>query len=149
MSVCETLQLRKLEADRCFACGQNNPVGLHLVFEYVDGQARATFVPQVEHEGWSGIVHGGILLTLLDEAMAYALYYRGITGVTARFETRFRQAVLVGEVLQVRAHITNERRRLIDTTGTIVRADGVIVAEAVARFMVVEGEEAPAGRGGE
>ena len=45
----------------CFACGQENPIGLKLRFTW-DGQtAHAEFTPTELHQGWWGIVHGGII----------------------------------------------------------------------------------------
>ena len=60
--------------DYCFACGPKNPIGLHLEFQLADGKFRAHKALASEYQGYSGIVHGGIVTTLLDEAMGGYLY---------------------------------------------------------------------------
>jgi len=57
---------------RCFACGPDSEHGLKMTFEYGEGTARSRVVPRREFGGWSDIMHGGIVATLLDEAMAHA-----------------------------------------------------------------------------
>jgi len=53
----------------CFVCGAHNPHGLRLRFRREGDEVRADFTPQTQHAGFRGIVHGGILSTVLDEAM--------------------------------------------------------------------------------
>ncbi len=51
---------------RCYVCGKKNPAGLGVDFE-IDREARsisANFTPSDIHQGYEGIVHGGILSTL-------------------------------------------------------------------------------------
>ena len=62
---------------RCFGCGQENPIGLRLSFDH-DGDALvARFVPGEDHQGWPGIVHGGIIATLLYEVLENFPHQRG------------------------------------------------------------------------
>ena len=70
------------EDGHCFACGPENPIGLKLGFQIVDGRAEATFVPRREHQGLAGIVHGGLVGLVLDEAMAKLLHMQGIEALT-------------------------------------------------------------------
>ena len=67
----------------CMACGAANPIGLGLVFAEEGDAVRAEFTPLAWHQGYDGLVHGGIIAMLLDEAMAQALLARGMAGVTA------------------------------------------------------------------
>ena len=54
----------------CFVCGVNNPIGLHLDF-WMDGeQVWTDFTPGREHQGYPGVMHGGLVATLLDESWA-------------------------------------------------------------------------------
>jgi acyl-coenzyme A thioesterase PaaI-like protein len=121
--------------ENCFACGPKNEHGLHLHFSETSGGARAVFIPTVDHEGWPGVIHGGILLTVLDEAMAYALFYRHIPAFTARLETRFRKTAAPGEILIVSSEITGERLGSVDARSTITVEDGTEVAAASGRFV--------------
>lgn len=118
----------------CFACGPGNPNGLHLHIERDGGVARTRFVAGEWHSGWAGVVHGGILATVLDEVMAYAIFFTGSKCLTARMEVRYRAAVSSGDELVAEAHITRDTRRLVDVEGEIRRGDTVI-AEATGRFM--------------
>lgn len=123
--------------ENCFACGPKNEHGLHLHFDQTGNGARAVFVPTEAHEGWPGMIHGGILLTVLDEAMAYALFYRRIPAFTARLETRFRRPAAPGQTLIVSSEIVGERRGIVDARGAITLEDGTEVAQATGRFVPV------------
>lgn len=98
----------------CFVCGPLNPAGLHIPFAR-DGEsgARGEYVVLAEHCGWPGILHGGIVFALMDEALAYALYYQGLFGVTARADTRFREPIRQGSQVVVRSWVVERRRRII------------------------------------
>src|SRR6187399_2647542 len=98
----------------CYACGDLNPIGLHLHFRMEDDWAVADFTASRDHQGYPGYVHGGLVSTLLDEAMGWATYGRNIWAVTGRLETRFRDIVPTGEPLVVRATITRDRGRSLD-----------------------------------
>jgi acyl-coenzyme A thioesterase PaaI-like protein len=120
---------------RCFACGPDNVAGLQMTFEYGDGTARSRVVPRREFGGWSNIMHGGIVATLLDEAMAHAALASGVRAVTARIEVRFRQAVPTDRPLLVEGRVTARRGRVLDIDGTLSGEDGTRYAESHARFL--------------
>lgn len=124
----------------CFGCGGENPIGLRLDFSLRDGGVEADFTAGELHQGWSGIVHGGILFSLMDEAMGYAFFLRGINGVTARAETFFRRPAPIGRPLRVRASVARENRRLIETRASISLDDGTVLAEGKALMYVVSRE---------
>ena len=69
---------------KCYGCGEDNPIGLKLRFDAKDGTVVTEFVASELHQGWPGFVRGGILFTLLDEAMGHTFYMAGVVGVTAR-----------------------------------------------------------------
>jgi len=126
--------LVKAPDNPCFGCGPRNPSGLHLHVEEQDGVTFAAFTPGEWHQGWEGIIHGGILAALLDEVMAYCLYFVGVKGVTARMEIRFRAAVSKGDSLRIEAREARRAPRIVDIEGRILR-DGKVVTEATGRFM--------------
>ncbi len=132
-----SLESFRTQPESCFACGPKNPHGLHAHFAQSAEGAEANFIPTRHHEGWPGIIHGGILVTLLDEAMAYALYYRRIAAVTVRLESRFRRPASPGETLKVRANVVAERRGIIDVRSEITGPDGSVIAGANGRFVPV------------
>jgi uncharacterized protein (TIGR00369 family) len=120
----------------CFVCGRHNPSGLHVHFDVAPAGICASWMPNEHHVGWQGVVHGGVLASLLDEAMAYTLFRRGIMGVTARLEVRYRTPAHVGEELHIEATTTDENRRIADIAARITAGERV-VAEASARFVKV------------
>jgi acyl-coenzyme A thioesterase PaaI-like protein len=121
----------------CFGCGQENPIGLKLRFRKDGGMIRTEFTPGEFHQGWPGIVHGGIINTLLDEAMGYATFFEELYCVTAKTEVRIRQPVSVGQQLFISSTITRKTRKLIETEAAIALEDGTPVAEAKATMYIV------------
>jgi uncharacterized protein (TIGR00369 family) len=121
---------------RCFACGPENEIGLHLRFEKhgEDGvTARVALPPQFQ--GWQGIAHGGIALSLLDEAMAHAAGAAGHRGVTASMNARFRKAVPLGEPLEVRGRVKWMRRNVLELEARVIDAGGAVLVEGEGRFV--------------
>jgi hypothetical protein len=62
---------KQANSEDCFICGMENPAGFKLSFhEYPDGTVRSSLKIKTEYQGWPGIVHGGIIASLLDEVTA-------------------------------------------------------------------------------
>jgi acyl-coenzyme A thioesterase PaaI-like protein len=122
----------------CFACGKQNPIGLQLDFREEADKYIANFTPGPQHQGYDGIVHGGIVSTLLDEIMARYPYAKGMDAVTARLEVRFRQPTPLGQELTVTGWITGRRGKIIEMAGTVALPDGTVTAEGKATVMVVK-----------
>ena len=122
----------------CFGCGQNNPMGLKLHFTREGDTIRAEFTPDKMHQGWPGLLHGGILGCLLDEAMSNVAYATGNTCLTASIEIRLRQPVKVEAPLVVTAWITRHRKKLIETVGKVCLKDGTVIAESTAKQFIAE-----------
>ncbi len=126
----------------CFACGDKNPIGLHLHFKVTADSCRTTFVPQKLHQSYDGRMHGGLVSTLLDETMGnYCYLYEGKTAYTARLEIRFKLPILIGEKLTVIARTGKRKGRLLEMTGQIIKEDGSIGAEGFAKMMYEENDE--------
>ena len=89
-----------------------------------------------------GFGHGGIVSALLDEAMGWATYGRGVWAVTGRMEMRFRGIVPVEDELQVRGRITRDRGRTLEVMAELRDSGGLVLAEAEALFFRVKGEQA-------
>jgi uncharacterized protein (TIGR00369 family) len=119
----------------CFACGGQNPIGMHLDIELGDGTARTEWVPTENFVGWEEKVHGGILATLLDEVMAWAPASHDSWAVTAEMTIRFRAPANPGERLVAAGRVTDRRRRIYHVAGEVRGEDGRLVAEAEGRFL--------------
>jgi uncharacterized protein (TIGR00369 family) len=132
----------KLESNgNCFVCGKNNPNGLRLSFE-IDKEKqtlKTTFVASPTYQGWDGIVHGGILSTLLDEAMANLVYELGYQAVTASIEIRFKKPAPILKPLLVYGEVTEVSKRLIRAKAHIAQEDGAILAVGKSTFMKQRG----------
>jgi uncharacterized protein (TIGR00369 family) len=119
----------------CFACGPRNPSGLQLEFRYERGKAFTEFLAEKIHQGFKGIVHGGIITAVLDEAMVKAVLAGGTEAVTAEIVVRFKAPLYTGERSFIEAEVREIESRLIQTAARITKGDGVIVAEAKAKLM--------------
>jgi acyl-coenzyme A thioesterase PaaI-like protein len=127
------------KTDQCWVCGPGNPSGLKVSFAAVgDNGSRAEYVARAEHGGWPGVLHGGLLLALMDEALGWSLYFHGSGGLTARFDARFRQPALIGSNLIIRAWTGERRGRLVKARAEVrMNTDeGPLVAEADASMFV-------------
>jgi acyl-coenzyme A thioesterase PaaI-like protein len=122
----------------CFVCGPSNPDGLHLDFE-PEGSAgvRTTCVIPERFQGFAGIVHGGILATILDECMVNTVWLRGVPAVTARFEVRLRRPVRLGERVTFRADVRRESAKGFEVASHAELDDGTVVAEGHAVLVKV------------
>ena len=122
----------------CFACGTDNPDGLHLAFTYGDDAqtAETTLVPGQTLQGWQGIVHGGILMTILDETMAKAAIRLAPSVVTADFSARLLQPVPIDQPLRCVGRVDDARRSIIYTSADIYTADGTKAATATAKMVI-------------
>jgi uncharacterized protein (TIGR00369 family) len=124
------------ESDKCFACGPKNPIGLKLKFSWDGQEVKAKFTPGEYHQGWAGLVHGGIMSCLLDEAMSYAALYSGVNSLTARMQTRFKRPLPIDEPLTVTGSVTKKTRRLVETKAELKLADDTLVAESTATMYI-------------
>jgi len=114
----------------CFVCGSDNPIGLHLDF-WMDGDVVWTeFTPRQEHQGYPGVLHGGIVATLLDETMGRAAYLQKLWMVTVKMELSYRKPVPLDQTLRITAHIDQLRGSRMVTTGQILLPDGSVAVEA-------------------
>jgi acyl-coenzyme A thioesterase PaaI-like protein len=120
--------------NRCFVCGPQNPFGLRMRFERVEGVVRSETVVGRWQQGWEGVTHGGIIASVLDEAMAYALFFDGVQGLTGRMEVRYRDLTHEGDKLTVEASIVSYVRSIADVVGRM-HCEGRLVAEASGRFI--------------
>ena len=120
----------------CFACGTLNAGGLGLILHVEPGRCWTEVALASTFEGWESVIHGGILCTILDEVMAWALVGEDNWGVTARMTVDFRRPVAVGMPIRAEGWITRARRRVVDTAGRIVDATtGVELATATGVYV--------------
>jgi uncharacterized protein (TIGR00369 family) len=125
----------------CFACGSLNEHGMQLVLHVERRRSWTELRLDRRFEGWAGIAHGGILCTILDEVMAWALVGEENWGLTARLAVDFKRPVRVGQPIRAEGEVTRTRRRLVETAGRIKdAATGELLASGVATYVVADPE---------
>ena len=102
-----------------------------------DGSLVATAEFGSLSEGAPGLVHGGAILTALDEALGAAAWLAGRPVMTARLTTEFRKGVPLGATMLVETRLIRERHRLVILEGTLSGPDNIVYAYADGRFMVL------------
>ncbi len=127
--------LRRQNHPDCFVCDPNNQLGLGLCFQrLVDGSVEAWFPCHSLFVGYPGMLHGGIICTLLDGAMTNCLFAHGRAAVTVDLSVRFRQPVALRRPAAVRAWL-KEQGTAIHRVAAELTQDGQTVATATARFV--------------
>ena len=127
----------------CFVCGKENPIGLNLQLYLEEDKVTGEFTPQLEHQGYRGIAHGGILSSVLDEAMVWTpKLVREVICIGVELSVRFINPAHIGEPLDIEAGLVRDRRKVFETTGELRRKDGTIVAKATGKFMTISKEQA-------
>ena len=125
--------------NKCFGCGEGNPGGLKLKFRWDGKQAVAEFTPGEMHAGWPGVVHGGLLATMLDEAAGWSALERGIDMVTAKMEVLFRNPARIGVPLIITGVITRENTKRFEAYSSITTRDGTMIAECNSVYIIRAG----------
>lgn len=119
----------------CLLCGDRNPWSLKLRFSAAeDGGVRATFKGHRILEGYDGLLHGGVIASLLDSTMTNCLFQRGVNAVTGELNVRYRHSVPCDAELELRAQVVSEKRPLFLVESELLMASK-IMAKATAKFM--------------
>ena len=123
----------------CFACGSLNPIGLKLHFEEdtAAGVYRSRFTAGPEHQSYNGVMHGGLVSTLLDEIMGRYYYAKGKQAVTAKLEVRFRAPTPIGQELLIEGRVVGQRGKMAEMTAQVRLADGSVTAEGKALVAIL------------
>jgi uncharacterized protein (TIGR00369 family) len=127
----------------CFVCGRDNPHGLRLasLVNTDTGQVQTVFTPAAHHIGFDGIIHGGILATLLDELMVWtAIWATGKACVAGELSLRFSNKATPGMPLRATAKITRNRSRIIETAAE-VREGTTLICTGVGKYVPLGRDE--------
>lgn len=133
----EAIALERLPTSRgCFVCGQENPIGLRVHFDRTSDGAQASVHPGLAFQGFDGVLQGGVVAGLMDDAMWYAIYGQAsaIT-MTAELTVRYKAPVPADADLRVEARVVEQRRSLYTCAASISGPDGKVLAEASGKFM--------------
>ena len=128
----------------CFICGLENPVGLKLkMYETEPGLIETTFTASEHFQSYPGILHGGIVATILDEISG-----RSQMGdpsqprfmFTAKLEVKYRKNVPIGKPLRIIGKAGKTRGRMAEAWGGIYDEEGTLLAEANSLLIDLPGE---------
>ncbi|MCX7785419.1 MAG: PaaI family thioesterase [candidate division WOR-3 bacterium] len=128
-------------SNRCFACGQDNPIGLKLKFTPIPNGVETTFTPTKEYEGFQDIIHGGIIATLLDEAIAWACRTCGVDAVTGELTVRYKKPLLTNKPVTIIGTIEKQKGKLLLGSALIKDQEGTLIATATAKMVRAEKSE--------
>ena len=131
------------EGYNCFGCAPENPIGLHMDF-YEDGDdIRCFWIPQNHYQGWLGVLHGGIISTLIDETAGWVVTRKlQAAGMTSRLEVKFHKAIRSDETqISIRARISEQKRNIVVIHVEVENAHGVVCAEGDATYFVLSEEK--------
>ena len=128
--------MRPIDDGRCFACGPENEIGMHVRFERAeDGSAHARTTLGAQFQGWRGMAHGGIALALLDEAMAHAAGFAGFRGMTGSMNARFRKPIPLEVPIEIEGRVQWMRRNVLHIEARVNDASGNVLVEGEGRFV--------------
>ena len=129
--------------NHCFGCGLQNPQGLHLHFAIDDSDpnaiaAAATIQLGAAFEGPPGYVHGGIIATMLDEAMSKLNRPLGVVAMTRHMEVDYLRPVRLCDTLTlVGQHVRRDGKKIFHSA-EIIGSDGKVLARGKALFIVID-----------
>jgi uncharacterized protein (TIGR00369 family) len=124
--------------NHCFGCGMANPAGLRLEFsKSAEGKVVCQAVVSGNYEGPPGYLHGGIIATLLDEAMSKANRSQGVTAMTRQMQVEYLRPVPSGAAICIEGQVTKSEGRKHWTEAHIQSADGTVLAKASGFFIAI------------
>ena len=135
----ETIRLEPNPTNKCFGCGGDNAGGMKLTFEQdnVNRRIVGRFVLGERYQGGGGFAHGGIIATLLDEAMGKVCRFREVRAVTAEMTVEYLKPVDVRREIVVEGRETEQKGRNLFMTGEIRSVVGEVLARGKGRFVVI------------
>ena len=110
-------------------------------FENTGSESVCDFEVPARYQSWQGMIHGGVVALMLDEAVGWAGWHAGRPGLTGRLEVRFRRPLRLGERVRVVGRVERVRRTLVYASAFIDRLpDGERIADATATLMAMPTE---------
>ena len=135
----DTIRLEPNPSNKCFGCGGDNAGGMKLTFEQdnVNRKIVGRFVLGERFQGGGGFAHGGIIATLLDEAMGKVCRFREVRAVTAELTVEYLKPINVQSEIVVEGRETEQKGRNLFMTGEIRNGVGEVLARGRGRFVVI------------
>ena len=122
----------------CFACGPQNPVGLHLKIIEEEGRVYSIFSLPPKYQGYPDRIHGGIITTVLDEMLVWVCYPLGYEVITAEIKVRFKKPLIPEKEYKVTGKVIRERGKIIEAETWIEDEEAGIIAKAEGKMWKVK-----------
>jgi uncharacterized protein (TIGR00369 family) len=122
----------------CFACGIQNKNGLKLTISGNSEGVLASIAPPSWSQGYSGVVHGGIVATILDELAVWAAFKKGYKSVTAELTMRIKNAMRITENYTADARVVKTKHRLIEAESRILDKNQQLIASANLKLLRID-----------
>ena len=137
-------QIPEIEGKTCFACGESNPIGLHMHFRTDEERMLSSFVIPETMVGWDQTVHGGIITTILDEIMGWSIIYLlKKMGVTRSINVEFLKPIQAGQKVTAVGYVKEiKSERYVIITGEVYSEDNVLCARSTGDFTVMKPQSA-------
>jgi uncharacterized protein (TIGR00369 family) len=130
----------RLQKNYCFACGKNNAEGMRLKFSY--DQDRNCFVCRFRlgkrYTGPPGHAHGGIIATILDEAMGKVNRLRQVVALTSQITVDYLKPVPLNQPLRVESRERRVRGRQHVNTAEILNRKDEVLARSKGLFIAID-----------
>ena len=125
--------------NRCFVCGKNNDRGLQFEFRFnkETNEAESNILFAGYYQGWKGIVHGGLLSTVLDEIQIKAASFNNYRCVTAELTIKYKRPVKTENQYFLRSKITNITEKIIYTEASLIDNNSKIMVAAKAKLFII------------
>jgi uncharacterized protein (TIGR00369 family) len=139
----DTITLAPNPVNKCFGCGGANERGMKLTYvqDNVKRRIVGKFILGEAYQGGGGMGHGGIIATLLDEAMGKVCRFREVRAVTAELTVQYLKPVKVDEEIVVEGFETDQKGRNLFLAGEIRNSAGELLAKGTGRFVVIGQKE--------
>ncbi|GAA1984985.1 hypothetical protein GCM10009799_07990 [Nocardiopsis rhodophaea] len=116
--------------------GPTNPAAPPLRMERAEEGLRAEVTLSGVYQGPPGLVHGGWIAAMLDQALGSASAAAGMPGLTANLDVNYRNPTPLNVPLEITARVTGTERRKVFVAAEI-RHNGEITAEGTAVMVQV------------
>jgi uncharacterized protein (TIGR00369 family) len=129
----------------CMICGNKavNPCTLNLRFKVTDHGVETVFVPGENQEGFKGIVHGGMIASLLDETIGWSVAVaRKQYFMTVELSIRYLRSLPIGKKVIIKGWPVTHKRRSSTGEGIVEDEEGTVYAKASARFFLMDDQQA-------
>jgi len=132
----------KIEGYDCFGCSSKNKIGLRLKFVETEEGLESKWVPDIDFQGWMGVLHGGIQATLLDEIASWVVFVKlGRAGVTSELSVRYKKPVRMSDKpLLVKANLREMKRNIAIIDAFLYDADENLCATAECKYFTFSDE---------